>query len=159
MFLLKIDQYFYGFIQIVVPFTLLVEVLKEQSASSNPGSVERTDFCNNTKNNSYISTAIFASSWNARSSSTLFWNEGLLNVCCSFWYSCENVSIMILSFSLVSTFLGSFLSLFNIICLISISGFPLTPSLHFCVMLFKFFWFPNKTTLRYVVHLAMHSTR
>ena len=62
MFLLKIDQYFYGFIQIVVPFTLLVEVLKEQSASSNPGSVERTDFCNNTKNNSYISTAIFASS-------------------------------------------------------------------------------------------------
>ena len=157
MFLLKIDQYFCGFIQIAVPFTLLLEVLKEQSASFKTGSIKGNDFCNNIKNNSYISTAIFASCWNTRSSSTLFWNEGLLNVCYSFWYSCENVSIMILS--QVSTLLGCFLSLFNIICLISISGFPLTPSLHFCVMLFKFLWFPNKITLRYVVHLAIPSTR
>ena len=157
MFLLKIDQYFCGFVQIAVSFTLLLEVLKEQSASFKTGSVEGTDFYNNIKNNSYISTVSFTSCWNTRSSSMLLWNEGLLNVCCSFCYSCKNVSIMILS--LVSTLLDCFLSLFNIICLISISSFPLTPSLHFCVMLFKFLWFPNKITLRYVVYLAIPSTR
>ena len=43
-FLLKNDQYFYGFIQITVHFTLLVEVLKEQTASSKTGTVEGHDF-------------------------------------------------------------------------------------------------------------------
>ena len=61
MFLLKIDQYFCSFVQIAVPFTLLLEVLKEQSASFKTGSVEGTDFYNNIKNNSYISTASFTS--------------------------------------------------------------------------------------------------
>ena len=115
--------------------------------------------CKYTKELLYLWIAIFASCFDIRDSPLFFCSESSLNFCCNVLYSCESVSIVILSFSCLSESFNCFLSFRSMIFRLSISDVPLSFCFHFCIMMFKVLLAPNKTTLRCEVHLAMHSTR